>query len=524
MEGTVPATVEGPFWAERGLDTKSGLDPLRVTRTVLDNVDRLLPGVSTLTAFARPYAFYSALAHHCEREDASAEQRLRLLRRGEVLMAAVAAVREDAEADHDPVAGGKPHGTDGMMPHLDLDGLDLAAAEHGREGGPPSYSTRRLGFWSGYRGACLSLGVVGGDQPTPVPGQRSCPEPVSAVFSPLFEATEDDYLSRDQLMALAQVGAHHLTEAEKQWLADLFTASENGVHDPDRWDPEDLHRRAALRLLGRTAALFGERFDLDWEGSWEQAFRTVVAYGDTAVTDPVLRAHKQTLGWRGLLLRRFSVGAWRRLWSSVTRYMNDGASGSGSTEDELRDRVAAQMPDTTVGAFIADLPATTRDGHPVAAEEALLEGRDQRTLLLNVELLLLGARRFEELEGDVHRSFLGQRNELLNPRWVALLRDELKDRPVAEFAAELVSEMLRQSQRVASEKTRVGADGRVTVFSRVHERNGRYYSTADEGEGEPATRIEQLARLARQLGLVTEDRGRAGALTSSGSRLLELTS
>jgi hypothetical protein len=523
MEGTVPATVEGPLWAERGLDAKRGLDPLRVTRTVLDNVDRLLPGVSTLTAFARPYAFYSALAHHCERVDASDEQRLRLLRRGEVLMAAVATVREGAAADHAPVAEGKPHGTDGMMPHLDLDGLDLAGAEHGREGGPPSYSTRRLGFWSGYRGACLSLGVVGGDRPTPVPGPRLCPEPVSAVFTPLFEAAEEDYLTRDQLMTLAKVGAHHLTDAEKQWLAGLFTASESGVHDPDRWDPEDLHRRAALRLLGRTAALFGERSDLVWEESWEQAFRTVVAYGDTAVTDPVLKDHRQTPGWRGTLLRRFSVGAWRRLWSSVSRYMNDGASGSGSTEAELRDRVAFRMPDTTVRAFAADLPATARDGHPLAAEEALLESRDEGDPLLNVGLLLLGARRYEELEGDVRRAFLGQGNEFLNPRWVARRRDELTDRPLAEFAAELVSDMLRQSQRVAREKTRVGADGRITVFSRVHERNGRYYSTGKEGEGEPATRIEQLARLARQLGLITEDRGPAGALTETGARMLELT-
>ncbi|WP_435108664.1 hypothetical protein [Nocardiopsis synnemataformans] len=53
----MPATVEGPVWAGRGLDQRGGIDPLRVARPVLDTVDRLLPGVSTLTHFARPYAF-----------------------------------------------------------------------------------------------------------------------------------------------------------------------------------------------------------------------------------------------------------------------------------------------------------------------------------------------------------------------------------------------------------------------------------------------------------------------------------
>ncbi|WP_435108654.1 hypothetical protein [Nocardiopsis synnemataformans] len=520
----MPATVEGPVWAGRGLDQRGGIDPLRVARPVLDTVDRLLPGVSTLTHFARPYAFYAALAEHCERVEASEEQRLRLLRRGEVLMAAVTAACQDAGHVHDRVAGGKPHGTDGVRPHLGDDGLDLAAcaAAHSAEAPLRSYSPRGLGFWSDYRGPCLSLGVAAGGDALPLPGRHACPEPVREVFAPLFGATAHDHLSRDRLVALAEVGAHHLTEAEVPWLAGLFTASEQGFHDPDSWEPEDLHRRAALRILGRTAALYRERTDWSWEWTWERAFRAAVAYGDTAVTDPVLGAHPQALGWRGALLRRFSVGAWRRLWSFVTGCMNDGDSGSGSTEDELRDRVASLMPDTSVRAFARDLPDTTGGGHPAAAEEGLLDAHDEDTPRLNVELLLLGARRAAELQGDAHRAFLGQAKEFLNPLWVAQRRDDLLDRPVAEFAAGLVSDMLHQSQRVAREKTRIGDGGRITVFSKVHERNGRYYSTGDEGRGEPATRINEMAGLALQLGLVSEDRGPAGALTDTGARLLEV--
>ncbi|XKK40099.1 hypothetical protein HFP72_04790 [Nocardiopsis sp. ARC36] len=165
----------------------------------------------------------------------------------------------------------------------------------------------------------------------------------------------------------------------------------------------------------------------------------------------------------------------------MTGYMNDGDSGSGSTEDELRRRVACLMPETSVRAFAAALPETTGGGHPVAAEEGLLDAHDANDPVLNVKLLLLGARRDAELEGDTHRAFLGQANEFLNPRWVARRRDDLLDRPVGDFAAGLVSDMLHQSQRVAREKTRIEDDGRITVFSKVHERNGRYYSTGDEG-------------------------------------------
>ncbi|XKK40100.1 hypothetical protein HFP72_04795 [Nocardiopsis sp. ARC36] len=120
------------------------------------------------------------------------------------------------------------------------------------------------------------------------------------MFAPLFEATAHDYLSRDRLVALAEVGAHHLTGAEGAWLADLFTASGPGGHTSDDWGPEDLHRRAALRILGRTAALYPERPDWSWGWDWERAFRSAVAYGDTAVTDPVLGSHRQAMGGAGV--------------------------------------------------------------------------------------------------------------------------------------------------------------------------------------------------------------------------------
>ena len=44
----------------------------------------------------------------------------------------------------------------------------------------------------------------------------------------------------------------------------------------------------------------------------------------------------------------------------------------------------------------------------------------------------------------------------------------------AAFGRAVVDDMLSQSRRVMMRKLRLGSDGRMTVFSKLHERNGRY--------------------------------------------------
>ena len=58
------------------------------------------------------------------------------------------------------------------------------------------------------------------------------------------------------------------------------------------------------------------------------------------------------------------------------------------------------------------------------------------------------------------------------------------------------------------------------MYSRVFERNGRYYKTGDEGDGALGTRLEVIAGIAGQLGLI-DVAPEGAALTDLGLAVLE---
>ncbi|MFC4949063.1 hypothetical protein [Pseudonocardia sp. GCM10023141] len=60
--------IDGPAWAQQGLDQREGRSPLAVEAPVLSMVATLVPGLSTLTQFARYYSLYWAIADLAERE------------------------------------------------------------------------------------------------------------------------------------------------------------------------------------------------------------------------------------------------------------------------------------------------------------------------------------------------------------------------------------------------------------------------------------------------------------------------
>ncbi len=45
----------------------------------------------------------------------------------------------------------------------------------------------------------------------------------------------------------------------------------------------------------------------------------VVAFGDFITADEITGNLAVTAAWRGVVLRNYSVGAWRRLWSWLVR-------------------------------------------------------------------------------------------------------------------------------------------------------------------------------------------------------------
>ncbi|MGW3899167.1 hypothetical protein ACWD6L_28655 [Micromonospora profundi] len=107
-------------------------------------VDILVPGVSTLSHYARYYALYWALAAHAEATGLD-EQRCR---RTEVALAVISRAAGTDGPDPAPA-----HGVDALVRLAPEPGREFSVAD--REG-QRSYSPRAWGFWSQWAGRASS--------------------------------------------------------------------------------------------------------------------------------------------------------------------------------------------------------------------------------------------------------------------------------------------------------------------------------------------------------------------------------
>lgn len=479
--------VRGPEWCAPGLDRRGGRYPLSVESPVLAMVDTLVPGVSTLTSQVRYYSLYWALAQYSEEQGFDAASCRVVLRRAEVAVAEAA------------IAGGVStlaHGTERVM-SLRNRGVagDMAAA------GSDSYSPRAWGFWDQYNGPNVVMGTVSVDGGALRSGRHRCPSPVGQLFEPMLELVADRPATSADIAEFASMRWTEDDTPDLEPLAELFTATRGGRHVPDDWSGNDLTRRSTLRILARAGQVNPAA------AGWLSALRQAVAYGDLIDTDPVLSTEERAQAWRGVLLRHHSVGAWRRLWA---RLVNQVVDARGSfTRDDLHEWVTSAVSPGTVWEFVASLPdAADRAGNPLPAEEIVRAGGDDTRS--DVALLLLGALRLDQLDGRARDAFLGKarrRRQFLDPHWVTFRRDDHADRPLAELARAFVDDMLAQSRRVALRKLRVESNGRMTVFTKLHERNGRYFADQREGAGNVGLRIVQLGGMAEQLGLASSASG-----------------
>jgi hypothetical protein len=498
------SVVDGPVWCEPGLLERAGRYPLAVEAPVMAGVDALVPGVSTVTRYARYYGLYWALAAHDGRHGLDRTACQQLVRRAEVGLAVISKRHDNPEGRM-----GLAHGVD-RLTHVD-GGLDSDVWLASRTG-KGSYSPRDWGFWSQYNGPSATLGTVLVDDGALRPGRQACPAPVETVFAPLIEATNIDHATPAQLESLDTLRLQHdLPPPDMAPLAELLAACRNGHHEPDDWIRNDVTRRATLRILARAWQLFPDA------ETWTGAFANAVAYGDVAAQDPILAAEPRTMAWRGVVLRHHSVGAWRRLWAQLVDQVY--SSDLPVTRQDLHDWISDRLPEQSVTAFDMNLPAPVDDrGDPVSAEDEVVARFEP--VVAELGILLLGARRLDSLSGIARKTFLGQRPTYLDPRWVQRLRMEYEARPVRDLGRRLVDDMLAQARRVAMRKLRLRPDGTMAVFSRLHERNGWYLASSSEGRGNVGLRLGQLADLAVQTGLFTLDPQQP--ITSFGHEALDM--
>ncbi len=136
-------------------------------------VDALVPGISTVTRYARYYSLYWAVAYHVD--DAGLDRRgcQQLIRRAEVALATIS-------REHDALDGwpGLAHGVDRLARFTKNGGVNFAAAARI---GPDSYSPRDWGFWSQYNGPSIALGTATVDGGALRAGRHACPPRVSSV-------------------------------------------------------------------------------------------------------------------------------------------------------------------------------------------------------------------------------------------------------------------------------------------------------------------------------------------------------
>lgn len=83
------ADIHGPAWALEGLGVRSGRYPLAVEGPVMRAVDRLVPGVSTVTRYIRYHSMYAAIAAHAGQNAWDIAACRQSVRRSEVLLAAL---------------------------------------------------------------------------------------------------------------------------------------------------------------------------------------------------------------------------------------------------------------------------------------------------------------------------------------------------------------------------------------------------------------------------------------------------
>ncbi|MFI6168538.1 hypothetical protein ACIBCN_17300 [Nocardia sp. NPDC051052] len=299
-------------------------------------------------------------------------------------------------------------------------------------------------------------------------------------------------------------------------VGDLMVAVRDGAHDPTEWKGEDCTRRSVFRILARAVQLGSPTAT-----GWTRIFTDVLAYGDLIGSDPVFAKEIRAQAWRGVLLRHHSVGAWRRLWSCLVDRVLDADDGPVS-KDDLHEWIRSCVSGSSVRKFMASCPDTVdSEGQPQAAEDELR--RSLGPVEADLAILMLGAKRNEQLPGVTREAFRGGRSgrQFLDPNWIGYRCAEHLDLPLADFACAIVDDMLAQSRRVALRKMTVDTAGRMVLFTKLEEREGRYFASGAEGSGNVGLRIEQLGTLATQLGLFDE-LGSRRTVTELGCDLLGL--
>jgi hypothetical protein len=481
------ASVQGPAWTRFGLDQAAGRYPLRVEPHMGRMVERLLPGVITTTYHPRSFALHTLAWAEADKKGLEREEAEAFVRRCEVVLAGIWL----AHGDHGRLS--RAHGTDEIEKRLnDENVLDIPALAK-----PGAYAQGKRGFAGIYYASEVELGLLSRGWP-PKPSRELDLAPLRDALGPILELAMRDRISLDELVPHGDMCVCQAAEGVDGDL--LRQVIVRRVRD-GREGKFDGARVATVRLL---ASLVAE----EPEGSLEDAFRRCYGQGPPDATDFSRAA------WQGTILRSYSVGAWRRLWSWIVECLSDRQSLA-----EVGETLAGTLGTSTVGELLGELPEAEADGVFLPAEEEL-RGDGSPDPRRDLQLLALGASRLKLLEtGPTRQAFVGELDEDdLGPVWTTRWLDESRELPTSVFARDLVEMLVHRAERIAMEKMEI-RDGRAWVPIRIEERDGLYWAKDREPYNDVTLRVGALGLVLFGLGVFQRD-GERWSLTDRGEALV----
>jgi hypothetical protein len=490
--------VRGPAWSRRGLDVVGGRYPLRVERHVSRLVDGLLPGVITTTPHARSYALHTLVWAEAAERGLDQADAVDLMRRCEVVLAGVT-LHHDPHLTWIP----EPHGGSVIENAIGQTGrLEVAALA-----APKNYSQNAWGFAGVYFGSELRLGLAENGRP-PAPGPRAALSVLREALGEILELAAEDVVDLTTLASVPHLCACAAPACpDGPWLRSVFVrpAAQDGLEEVDR------ARRETAQLLGRVLA----------DGSAaapQEAFQYLLAFGDLVLSDPIVKALPIAQAWRGAILRNYSVGAWRRIWSWLVEQL-----GEPSSVTELAEQLAASIPDVVVADMIDGLPARIAGGVLRSVEADLRAAHPAPDPLTEIQLLSLGALRLDDLDGRALSAFAGRDDEDdLGPRWFRGQLDARRNERLQDFARWLAEMMVMRAQRVALMKMDFNrSTGRFWIPSRIRERAGLISRLSREGWFDVGLRVDTFSSVLAGCGVLERTGEGLWRVTEEGKAELE---
>ena len=336
----------------------------------------------------------------------------------------------------------------------------------------------------------------------PEPGKRYDDAAVRSALGTILDLAAEPRLPFATIeQAAPELSVYRCVGApDGDWLATLLCSQETR---------QDRRRRATLQLMARIMDTFPVK-------SLGGDVSAALAFGGFLTTDALAATSEEAAMWRGVLLRNFSVGAWRRLWAWIVDQVVDG---SAVTSDALVRSFADELPDRSVLDLAGELPELLDPaGNPAPAEPAL-RARSESVPYRELLVLAAGAGRMDSLGGVAGVIFARANPDDFDPGWMKARLAQAGAQSLREFGGQLVRDMLAKSRRVAMRKAEVRDDGTLWIPSRLHQRGDELVATAREGSGDVGTRLRQLGLVAAACGIF-DGSGSTWSVTARGRELL----